>query len=244
MDKDLNIFIPAVNRKKLVLETLQSLPIQGKLNTNLNLKVTILGRSTDGTKEIIKRNYGSKVKIVDEVDKGLYDALGKNLPKVKDSYVTWLGAGDKWHENAITVIEHMILTKKLWFTGRPTIIDSSGQKFHQLKKVNYDSRLIIEGYYNGHLPFIQQESTIWHSNLHKYIDWNKFRNLEYAGDYYLWSCFAKYEELYCCNNSFAGWRIHKNSLSDNKDAYKKEIEVMTSKTIKGRILYNIYRFRK
>ena len=126
--------------------------------------------------------------------------------------------------------------------GRPITFNPKGEieKVHPVK--NYKSRLIIEGWHDGYLPLIQQESTIWHASLHKYVDWDKFRNFKLAGDYYLWTCFAQNENLFSCLNHIGGYRIHENSLSQLFfDEYKNEIRTFSKKTLYGRVLAIIER---
>jgi hypothetical protein len=236
------MFIPSINRRELVLETLQSLPISVKQVGNLNLKVTVIGNSNDGTQESIKESYGERVKYIGEDDLGIYDALGKNLSKVTDDYVTWLGAGDMWVKDAPKTINEMIEKNKKWFMGRPLVFNSSGviEKIYPVRE--YKARLIVEGWHDGYLPLIQQESTIWHASLHKHVDWIKFRDFRLAGDYYLWTCFARAENLYPCLNHIGGYRIHENSLSGRFfNEYRNEIRIINGKTFYGRILAIIER---
>ena len=242
MTPAINIFIPSVNRRDLVLETLESLPIASRQVLNLNLNVTVLGNSNDGTQESINEIYGEHVKYIGENDSGLYDALGRSLSKLTDDYVTWLGAGDMWIKDADKNIIEMIEKKRKWFMGRPLIFNSKGEieSIYPFRK--YKSRLIVEGWHDGYLPLIQQESTIWHASLHRHVDWDKFRNFELAGDYYLWTCFARTENLFSCLNHVGGYRIHDNSLSQLFfDEYKNEIRVFTKKTFCGRFFAMIER---
>ena len=112
MTPAINIFIPSVNRRDLVLETLESLPIASRQVLNLNLNVTVLGNSNDGTQESINEIYGEHVKYIGENDSGLYDALGRSLSKLTDDYVTWLGAGDMWIKDADkNIIEILYICK-------------------------------------------------------------------------------------------------------------------------------------
>jgi glycosyltransferase involved in cell wall biosynthesis len=209
----INIFIPAINRKDLVLETLSSLPLLLDRADNLVLKVTVLGNSDDGTGESVEAIYGNSVRYIGEDDLGLYDALGKHLSNINDGYVTWLGAGDKWAKDAMLTISKTVKMDKKWFMGRPIIFDSHGQISQIFPIRQYSPRLIIEGWHDGYLPLIQQESTIWHASLHKNVNWDRFRSFQLAGDYYLWTCFAQSENLYSCDGHIGGYRLHDNSLS-------------------------------
>lgn len=234
---DLNLLIPVVDRKQLLLETLSSLPINNDIGTNINLKVTIVGRSGDDTVSLVKQMFGNQIDCQNEEDAGLFDGLGKHLSLIKSGYVTWLGAGDMWTPDALITIEQTIKKGYKWFMGLPIIYSNEGAIKSVFPYRNYNSKLIVEGWYDGYLPLIQQESTIWHASLHKNVDWDRFRSLQLAGDYYLWTCFAQSETLYSCDGHIGGYRIHENSLSRLfYKEYKQEIISFTNKTIIGTIL--------
>jgi hypothetical protein len=235
--KKIVIFIPAVNRKALVVNTLKSLEKNSVFDME-NIYIKVLGESNDGTKENIKLRYGKGVDFSSYVDNGIYDALGQELVKLDDTYVTWLGAGDIWLENALKEVNRMINLNSYWFMGLPTLIDHDWNIRQIYPFRNYNRRLIFEGFYNGkQLPFIQQESTVWHSSLHSLIDWDYFRNLRYAGDYYLWKNFSQKTHLQTVDRHIGAYLVHDDSLSrNNYGEYLIEIKNFTEKTILGRLL--------
>lgn len=235
--KKIMILIPALNKKVLVMKTLKS------LEKNLvfevpNINIKILGISNDGTNESVKQRYGKAIEFSLYKDRGIYDALGQELSKLTNTYVTWLGAGDIWLDDALKVINKMINLNSNWFMGLPTLIDHDWNIKQIYPFRTYKKKLIYQGFHNGrYLPFIQQESTVWNSLLHSKVDWDYFRELKYAGDYYLWKKFSEIIPLQSINNHIGAYLLHDDSLSrNNYESYLKEIEEFTEKTAIGHIL--------
>jgi len=145
---------------------------------------------------------------------------------IESGYVTWLGAGDLYHQSSLRNIESVINGfHSNWFTGRGTLLDYSGAVVNIFPSIKFHKKLIQSGVYSRFLPSIQQESTVWHSELHQYVDWTKFRSLHFAGDYYLWTVFSEHTDLISVNTLIGGYRLHPNSISQgNLSAYKDEVK--------------------
>jgi hypothetical protein len=91
----------------------------------------------------------------------------------------------------------------------------------------YRKRFIDCGLYFKMLPFIQQESTFWSRALNARIDHAALSRFKYAGDYYLWSTFAKECELKIVKAYLGGFKIHKGQLSGDMKAYERELLTIT-----------------
>ena len=63
--------------------------------------------------------------------------------------------------------------------------------------------------FNKNLPF-------WASSLLKTVDFDQFRSLKLAGDYYLWKCFSTQEDLSVASCLFAGFRKQPGQLQRQK----------------------------
>lgn len=244
MSKFIHVFIPAINRKILLIETIDSIAaqIQDFKAQQIELVITVLGISNDGSKETVRYKYGDLINFSDYRDNGIYDALYQVLPNCKKGYVTWLGAGDKWMPGSAANVSKLIKNRHKWFTGRSVILDKRGEVIKIAPPRKYCSAMIYEGWHNGYLPLIQQESTFWHYSLHKFIDWDYFRGLKLAGDYYLWKSFSKHQGIYAANCLIGSYRIHDNSLSSDFEQYKSEIRSFTKKTFFGYIHSHVHKF--
>lgn len=187
--------------------------------------ILIDGGSTDGTVDII-RKYEHKLSYwTSEADSGLYDALSKGFAHVTGDVCAYINADDFYQPHAFaTVCEIFQNPKYQWITGINATYNVFGQIVGARLPFRYRSSFIQKGLYNGHpLPFIQQESTFWRTELMQYVDMDKFRVLRLAGDYYLWKCFSMHAELDIVNCVFAGFRRRKGQLSEALDDYQKEL---------------------
>jgi glycosyltransferase involved in cell wall biosynthesis len=225
----LTVLIPTVGREKLALQTIQSI-LNSRPYAQVKLKIIVVGRFNEN---LLTSNLGRQnvIKFKQIDDKGLYDCLAQQLPLIKSGYVTWLGAGDLWHQSALRNIERIIQEyNPKWFTGRQTTFDKDGSVKDVLPSIYFISRLIKGGWYTGTLPFIQQESTIWKADLHKFVDWKFFATLKLSGDLYLWTVYSGESRLVSINTLIGGYRIHNDSLSQNNlGEYRKEASTFTQK---------------
>lgn len=192
--------------------------------------ILIDGGSTDGTVDII-RKYESKLAYwISEPDKGLYDALGKGFERVTGDVCAYINADDFYQPHAFaTVCEIFQNRKHQWITGLNATYNVFGQIVGTELPCRYRSSFIRKGFYDGkRLPFIQQESTFWRAELMQYVDWDKFRTLCLAGDYYLWTCFSPYAELDIVKCILSGFRKRNGQLSEAIDDYRKELGLFCS----------------
>lgn len=194
--------------------------------------ILIDGGSTDGTVDII-RKYESKLAYwISEPDKGLYDALAKGFERVTGDVCAYINADDFYQPHAFaTVCEIFQNPQYQWITGVNATYNVFGQIVGAELPFRYRSTFIQKGLYDGeHLPFIQQESTFWRTELMHYVDMGQFRVLQLAGDYYLWRCFSLHAELDIVKCIFSGFRRRKGQLSEAIEDYRKELGSFCSTT--------------
>ena len=222
-DRPLVTVITAVyNGADYIEETIQSVINQ----TYTNIEYIIIdGGSNDGTLDIIKK-YGDVVDYwISEKDSGLYDALCKGFSIANGTYLSYINAGDYYHKAAIDVSVDIFKEHKvLWLTGLRIFYNEKSQIIYNDLPSKYRKKFIKSGVYGTMHRFIQQESTIWHSSLNKYVDWKKFIGFKAAGDYYLWYCFSSVSELSIVNSYIGGFKFHRNQISSDKTLYVKEIK--------------------
>ncbi len=214
------IITPVFNAKSYIRETIESV-LNQKYN---NIEYIIIdGGSSDGTVDIIKE-YGDRLSCwISEKDSGMYDALCKGFEKANGSIIGYINAGDFLNPMAIqVVVEQFKNTNVNWLTGMRTICNENSEIISSSLPFRYKSNLIRTGCYISNLPFIQQESTFWHSSLLSKVDFNLLRKLKLAGDYYLWYCFSSSEQLTIVSSQLGIFKRHYGQLSSDIDKYVNE----------------------
>lgn len=187
--------------------------------------IIIDGGSTDGTVDIIRKHERKLAYWSSEPDKGLYDALAKGFEHVSGDVCAYINADDFYQPHAFaTVCEIFRNPKYRWITGVNATYNVYGQIVGAKLPFRYRSAFIEKGLYDGlYLPFIQQESTFWRTELMRYVDMDQFRALKLAGDYYLWKCFSLHAKLDIVNCVLSGFRKRKGQLSEAVNDYRQEM---------------------
>lgn len=222
--KNLKISIITVsyNAVETIEETILSVLNQSYNNIEY---IIIDGGSIDGTVDIIKK-YENKINYwISEADNGMYDALVKGFSHITGDICAYINADDYYQLYAFDIVNEIFQNKEVkWITGINTWYNNKSQITGAVLPYRYRNNFIIKGIYNGKdLPFIQQESVFWRTELNDNIDFDKLRNFNYAGDYYLWMCFSKVAKLDIVMTIFSGFRKHRGQLSENLNKYLKEM---------------------
>lgn len=186
------------------------------------------GASSDGTLAIARSLATPHARIVSQPDRGLYDALARELPSLTGDWIAYLNAGDLYDRNAFErVADAVERGSAAWITGRGVVIDENGKVVKDVLRRRYRRDLILAGQYCRRgpffLPFIQQESTFWSARLVPLVDLQRLASFRVAGDYYLWTCFAAVTDLAVIDARLGSFRIHRGQLSENRKLYHDEI---------------------
>ncbi|MHC5916373.1 MAG: glycosyltransferase [Nostoc sp.] len=224
--RKISIITPCFNAERYIQETINSVISQTAiLSGRLELEYIICdGNSTDGTLEIIQDLNFHGITLISEKDNGMYDALSKGLKRVSGDIVAYINAGDYYHKCAFDIVLDILDKKDVnWLTGYTTLYNEKSYVFPKNLPYKYRKRFFDCGFYMNKLPVVQQESTFWASFLNNYIDFEYLSNLKMAGDFYLWQQFSKKEELKIVDAYLGGFRRQKGQLSENIDAYHKEV---------------------
>jgi len=183
------------------------------------------GASTDGTLEVLRRYERHGVKLISEPDQGLYDALAKGLQRASGDYVAYLNAGDFFHPAGLSVaLDCLALPQVDWLTGCAVAYNERSQVTRWVLPFRFRRNLFECGAYGTLLPALQQESTVWRRSLHATVDFAFLKRLRYAGDAYLWKCFAKATEPSVVRGQIGGFRIHRGQISERIDDYVGELK--------------------
>ncbi|MDF2577455.1 MAG: hypothetical protein K0S74_939 [Chlamydiales bacterium] len=225
-----SVITPCYNASWGIRDTVESITQQKALRTGrVKLEYIIVdGGSTDDTLEKVKDliddfPYGT-IRVISEHDQGMYDALAKGLELVTGDYCAYLNAGDYYSPYAFDIIADLFEENPniSWVTGLMVIYNQKGYVEEVIHPYRYLKRWIQCGLYGPYLPWIQQESTFWRTELLQLIDFNKLRSFQYAGDFYLWKQFSQKADLKVIYTYIGGFRKHLNQLSTNIEQYFKE----------------------
>lgn len=96
----ISIITATYNCEKLINQTLESLINQSYINIEY---IVIDGKSEDNTLQVIEnyKNKFSQIKIISELDNGLYEAMNKGLKLATGDIVGILNAGDFYTSNNV-----------------------------------------------------------------------------------------------------------------------------------------------
>ncbi len=103
-----SVVVPCLNRVKYIGMTLESILAQDYPRLEC---IVMDGGSTDGTVELVEREYGGRVQLVSQPDDGHADAINKGWARSTGEVLAWLNADDVWLPGAVatavgTLLEH------------------------------------------------------------------------------------------------------------------------------------------
>ena len=227
MRKKVFLLTPCRDAGALLLPTLESLYSQNALLAGKCELVHMIcdGASRDNTASVAAQFPGSRV--LSEPDTGMYDALAKGLSCVDGDIVGYLNAGDVLFPWAFDVLLQVFSNPDVqWATGYSSQINGQGQVTACWKPPRYRREFVANGFYaNPAYPAcIQQESTFWSADLNRKIDLEKLRSFKLAGDYFLWTEFARYADLDSIMSPLGAFRIHGGQLSERRTEYHTEAQ--------------------
>jgi hypothetical protein len=160
-----------------------------------------------------------------EPDTGMYDALGKGLSMAGGDIIGYLNAGDVLFPWAFDVLLDIFSNPGVdWTTGYSSQINGAGQVTSCWKPPRYRREFVVNGFYAdpAYPACVQQESTFWSGELNRKINLEKLRTFKLAGDYFLWTEFAKHAELHSIMSPIGAFRIHPGQLSERIGEYTAE----------------------
>lgn len=226
--KKISIITPCLNAERHIAETLESVIGQSAvLSGRAELEYIICdGVSSDKTVDIVNSYIkdNSSIQLFSEPDTGMYAALTKGLKHASGDIVAYLNAGDFYNRCAFDIVLDLFEQKQVrWLTGYNVLCNDKSYILNVKLPFKYRRKFFASGFYGTRLIFVQQESTFWDASLNQCLDYDKLSSFNYAGDYYLWSCFAKECDLKIVEAYLGGFKIEKGQLSENREAYLREM---------------------
>ncbi|MBI2120115.1 MAG: glycosyltransferase [Parcubacteria group bacterium] len=229
-----SIVTPVYNGEKFIAETIESVLSQ---EGDFEIEYIIMdGGSGDQTVEIIKKydallkekKYPARCKKImfswlSEKDGGMYDAVNKGFARATGDIYAYLNADDTYLPDTFKVVSETFSKygEIRWLKGINSVIDESSKTVKTNPCYMYNQEWIGMGVYGINAYFIHQESVFWRSELWKTaggID----GKLKLAGDYYLWTQFAKFAPLWSISATLAGFRKRSGQKSEDMSGYRKE----------------------
>lgn len=211
------------NARAYIEETVRSVLAQSAFRSGANQLEYLVcdGASTDGTLEVLQE---FPVEIVSRSDTGFYDGLAKGLQRATGDYVAYINAGDYLHPEGLGVAaDALALPGVDWLTGYAVTYNDRSQVTRSQLPFRFRRNLFDCGAYGTLLPALQQESTVWRRSLQAGVDFQFLGKLRYAGDGYLWKCFAARAEPAIVRAEIGGFRIHQGQISGDLSAYRREL---------------------
>lgn len=209
--------------------------------------IVVDGGSTDGSIDLVEKYkegmsnnsfnmncLGIEIIHICQKDDSMYQALVSGFSICSGDIIAYLNADDVYLPDAFSKVMHCFEDKRVnWLMGQICTCNEHLKIIHQIWPFYYNRSLILKGHYNGkYLPFIQQENVFFRKALLTEIDLARLVNFKLAGDYYLWHSFAKSNEIWLFENSFAMARMHNNRLSNDRIKYYEEFnKIANHKTV-------------
>ena len=225
-----SVITPCRNAERWIGETIESVRAQTALKSKaVQLEYLICdGGSTDRTVKIARSFDDPSIQIISEPDKGPYDALAKGLRRISGAVCSYINAGDLYGPHAFEIVAELFEFRSVrWVTGYEIGYNERSQLVRCILPFRFRNRLIQSGMYGTALPFVQQESTFWSSELNQSLDLERLAQLRLAGDHYLWRQFSGHTNLYIVGAHLGGFRFHSGQLSENKEEYFREMRSLS-----------------
>ena len=229
---------PVYNGKPFIDETILSVITQaGPFHIRYHVQD---GGSTDGTLQILEAWQkrladgfpvlceGLEFTYSSSSDSGVYDAVNRGFVACGDGDVmTWINADDRIEAGCFVSVYQILLRFKTikWLCGRGALMDEAGSLMTERPVIPFSRSAILARIFDGRFneSFIMQEGSFWTMDL-----WRSAGPLDatfkLAGDFDLWTRFAKQTDLVVVNSIFGYFRSRKGQLSAQIEKYWGEID--------------------
>lgn len=223
-----SIITPVWNGADKITRTIDSVLSQPSVKRGENQinYIVVDGASEDGTAEVARGYEDPRISVISRPDRGMYDALADGLALADGDVTCYLSAGETYDRNAFEVVSDVFQRYDdiNWLTGCTATRNERGQIIESRLPHDYQRRMILTAMHGTRLPFVQQESTFWRTTLNGLIDIERLRQLRFAGDFFIWTEFAREHDLYVVNSILASFTCEPGQLSAvNADAYLEEM---------------------
>ncbi|MDC0568423.1 glycosyltransferase [Akkermansiaceae bacterium] len=222
----ISVVIPCYNMEKYIEDTIRSVVSQGYPNLEL---IVVDGDSSDGTKKILDRYKEEISVLISERDGGQYFAVNKGLGIATGDVVCWLNADDTYFPWTLKMVDEIFRNHEsvFWISGATSTMREDGMiKSLGGKGMAKPSGKVAKGYFRQSMyGYLQNEGMFWRREVQErcgLVD-TSFR---LAGDYELWTRFARDYELVSVFTPLASFRTRVDSRSKAfAQKYEEEVEI-------------------
>ncbi len=187
--------------------------------------------SSDGTLDLLGTIHDPRMRVEVVQGAGQYEALDWGLKHTSGEVMAWLNADDLYLPWTIETVAQLFaqFPAAQWITGLPTFLDRAGACTLISSPSSYPRRSIANGWFHelayGNLV---QECMFWRRVLYQRAG-GLNPKYQLAGDFELWTRFARYAPLEAVNIPLAAWRKHGNNRSLLcAAAYRAEVAAITA----------------
>ena len=141
--------------------------------------------------------------------------------------VAYLNADDKYLPGAFATAAAVFTQNPdiKWAKGINTTSEESGTTINQGVCLLYRQEWLQKGIYGRNAYFVQQDSVFWKRSLWEKAQ-PKISSFRFAGDYALWTTFAKHAPLWSFNKRVSVFRKRDGQLSAEMGPYHQEQEII------------------
>jgi len=239
------VVIPSLNSVDHLAQAIQSIASQtGDFEILLHIQD---GGSTDGTLELIRQwqEYllSSTLPFSHNItsftwesapDTGMYNALQNGFNHLSADWYSWIGSDNIFLPAAFQTVATLadVATEFDWVIGTSAEQREDGVFFRApASNINnpISQRSIAQGLHDQTtLPFLQQEGIFWRNNLWEQSGRKLVERYKLAGDFALWTEFARHSEPLLVDYPLAAFRRRAGQLSADLDGYLAEVAEIQS----------------
>ncbi len=214
-----SIVTPAYKAEQWVAETIESVISQAG---DFEIEYIFVVDPSDDKTEDIAKEYERRVlsgtypihaqKVTMQVFRpetraGMYTALNAGFARTTGEIQAWIPADDKYEPASFQAVANVFTAYPHieWLRGNTAIIDESSHVIHTGRCQLFYQPWIRAGIYGMEAYHVDQPSVFWRSSL-----WKKggpfpptFKSM---GDYWLWTSFAKYAQLWTIDATVSLYR--------------------------------------
>lgn len=237
----ISVVTACYNQSSTIERTIKSIVSQEYPNLEY---IVVDGASSDNTVDIIRKYESQISKIVSEPDDGQYHAIQKGLDMATGDIMAWLNGDDMYFPWTFRLVNEIFTNYPDvdWIMGLPTFTDENDVLVKLSNQLaGYPQKWIANGWYSESFGgFLQQESMFWRKSL-----WDRSSKLDLslslAGDFKLWTDFAKLTDLVSVSVPLGSFRdlpnVQRSVVLRHK--YLEEVDYVNQKHKKPPWLWSI-----